>query len=654
MGSPYLFQPVGSGGGSGSGAAGINYLSAIYNGDTLTNINTYNDGASATPTNGTGGVVTGLSTTLNTSTPLVGTSCVRFSKDASNRQGEGWSYDFTVDDISSDQSNPLYFQMYYRTSAAYASSDMRIFLYDVTNGTLLNVQDISNGSGNIIAAPADAQISCVGYTVTAATSYRLIWHIASTNASAYDIDLDCFVASPQTTQPGAIVTEWESWTPTGTWIANTTYTGKRRRVGDTLEMDIRVATSGAPTSASLAINMPSGLVIDTSKMTTVAVGLYGFESAGLIGDGGSRSSAVLALYNDTTSFFLGYDNGTGGIGGITQAAPITFANTDFVQALVKIPITGWAASAALSTTETMFSSSSWSGYHDNDSLFARTNTAFGAFSADASSTFTERFNKNMGTVTSKLSGADKLPGIVFTPGASGTYMVTATASVQCTGALSTNYGLRLTNNGGTEIGTAFAQTQNATSNVTTMTVRGFVSASAGSAYTVTMEGFSSASTLNLVSASPCRTIEWMLQRVPDFSIFSVFGTTEYLESSLEATTNWPITASQWGDLTSLSLTPGEWEIVGMVNILNNGAVSAGNLALSTSTTSGNSNVGTVYGLNKFSVYNSGTTTAQYTAVVPRYKVVVTSTTTYYLKAIYGATITNLQYLGYSLTARRIK
>jgi hypothetical protein len=66
---------------------------------------------------------------------------------------------------------------------------------------------------------------------------------------------------------------------------------------------------------------------------------------------------------------------------------------------------------------------SWSGYHDTTCSWARTNTAFGDPTADATCTFTERTNVNFGTVTSALSGSDKLPGIVFTPPRAGRYYV---------------------------------------------------------------------------------------------------------------------------------------------------------------------------------------------------------------------------------------
>lgn len=72
---------------------------------------------------------------------------------------------------------------------------------------------------------------------------------------------------------------------------------------------------------------------------------------------------------------------------------------------------------------------SWSGYHDNTCSFAVTSTTYADYAADASCAFAERQNTNFGTVTSALSGSDKLPGITFTPKREMKYFVCASSSV---------------------------------------------------------------------------------------------------------------------------------------------------------------------------------------------------------------------------------
>lgn len=70
----------------------------------------------------------------------------------------------------------------------------------------------------------------------------------------------------------------------------------------------------------------------------------------------------------------------------------------------------------------------WSGYHDDDCSWARTSTTVADPTADAACTFAELTNNSFGTVTSAVSGSDKLPGIVFTPSRAGRYFVCASFS----------------------------------------------------------------------------------------------------------------------------------------------------------------------------------------------------------------------------------
>jgi len=82
------------------------------------------------------------------------------------------------------------------------------------------------------------------------------------------------------------------------------------------------------------------------------------------------------------------------------------------------------------------SANSWSGYHDSTCSWARTNTAYGDPTADATCGFTELTNNNFGTVTSADSGGSKLPGIVFTPARAGRYLVCAKMNLSSSAAAS--------------------------------------------------------------------------------------------------------------------------------------------------------------------------------------------------------------------------
>jgi hypothetical protein len=136
-----------------------------------------------------------------------------------------------------------------------------------------------------------------------------------------------------------------SCTVTGTWIANTTYTCLYRRIGEFAEFEILVSVSGAPTSASLEVDLPSGFVIDTAKLSssdnTNSNALP--SSLSTVKDFGTANyPSSQVVYVDTNTVRPTYDNGSIA-SNITQAAPITFASGDFVRLSFKVPIVGWAA-----------------------------------------------------------------------------------------------------------------------------------------------------------------------------------------------------------------------------------------------------------------------------------------------------------------------
>ena len=147
---------------------------------------TYADAAGATPVNGTGGAPT-VTFTRSTSSPLEGKASAILTKDAANRQGEGASYDFTIDEAYSG-ANPqnLTIEFYYETGGTFttgASSDVQVYVYDITNATLITplTTSISATSGRFQSAFLAA---------TGSVDYRLIFHVATTSASAWTLKVD--------------------------------------------------------------------------------------------------------------------------------------------------------------------------------------------------------------------------------------------------------------------------------------------------------------------------------------------------------------------------------------------------------------------------------------------------------------------------------
>lgn len=136
---------------------------------------------------------------------------------------------------------------------------------------------------------------------------------------------------------------WVSYTPTGSWVTNTTYTGFWRRAGDSIELQIRVATSGAPTAATLTASLPSGLSIDTAKLNAAA------NTAGIMGTARARDNDGTAVYggqpryNDTTTVVpLIINAASTTFAAVNATTPFTFAANDSVEIYIAgLPISGW-------------------------------------------------------------------------------------------------------------------------------------------------------------------------------------------------------------------------------------------------------------------------------------------------------------------------
>lgn len=336
--------------GSGS-TSGKNY---ITNGDAeagTTGWSTYADAAGSVPVDCTGGSPT-VTFTRSTSSPLRGIGSYLHTKDASNRQGEGDSYAFSID--SADKGKPLQIDIDWQLSSGTwagsvtpgTNSDVIVYVYDVTNSRLIEP------AGKLLdpaVTGTNYQYRGVFQASSDSTSYRLCLHTATTSASAYVLKLDNIRLGPQVIPNGAVVTDWQSYTPTGSWSTNTSYTGRWRRVGDAMEINATLSLSGAPTATALSINLPSGFSVDTTKLSG-AGGVFDPLGIAQINDSGSPLIAQV-VYGSTTAirlFYLNTGSASGSEGDINATTPVTFGSGDNISVSAKVPIVGWSSNVQMS------------------------------------------------------------------------------------------------------------------------------------------------------------------------------------------------------------------------------------------------------------------------------------------------------------------
>lgn len=307
----------------------------------------YDDGAVAKPLDGTGGAPSTLTLAVSTVAGeiLVGKSVLKLSKSAANGQGEGQAFTFSIDAARPSSVHEI--DLWYAYSANFlinggtpaSPSDIIFYLYDVTSGALIEpLGYVLDGSGHQ---------KMYFQSVKGSTSYRLIAHVATTNANAYDFFFSVSVKpAQQISQP--IITDWQSYTPTGLWVSNTTYTGKWRRVGDTMEVQFDATLSGAPTADAFTVDIPSGHLIDLSKI--VGLNDQASNGSGFASQAGVRRFPIVARLNNQTQVrWVSAETTGAATSSVDEDSPFTFAAGDNVTGAFSVPIVGWGV-AGLGTS----------------------------------------------------------------------------------------------------------------------------------------------------------------------------------------------------------------------------------------------------------------------------------------------------------------
>lgn len=380
----------------------------------------YADAAASRPVDGTGGTPS-LTCTRTTTTPIEGDGSLLITKGAVNDQGEGCAIAFTIP--NNQKAKVLQIEMDYivasgtfSAGSTTADSDLIVYIYDVTNSTLIepsSIKFLSNSTTISDKFVANFQTSATG------TSYRLILHQATTSASAYTVEFDNLQVKPSRYVYGTPITDWVSYTPTTGLTTNTSnLSGHWRRVGDSMQINARFELVGTPAAGSSTISLPSGYVIDTTKLpastNSVNEGNSTFFGSGIWEDSGVGYKSLNVAYNTTTSIII-HDTESGSSSALTAAK---LASGDSVGISFQVPISGWSSSTQVSD--------GW----DGRSIYA-TVSASGAVSVSTAAKIA--FN----TVTKDSTNSFSTANNRFTAPSGGTYIFDGVINYGASGALTT-------------------------------------------------------------------------------------------------------------------------------------------------------------------------------------------------------------------------
>ncbi len=310
------------------------------------------DAAQTSPTDGTGGSPN-VTIARSTSSPLVQSASGLFTKDAANRQGQGFSYDFTID--SAYQAKVLSIGFAYAIgSGTYADGDMSVWIYDVTNAVVIQPSGYS-----ILNVTGTATQVAEFQSASNSTSYRLIFFCGSTSASAYTVKFDQISVSPVSYNQGAYISDWTenlSLTPSGFGTISTTKYFSRR-VGSNLEM-FGYFTMGT-TTGTPNLGLPASIRIDSTKMGS-AVSTQRVGTSHSLPPNAS-SATCFATKVSQELFYDGSDTATiylaNGVGNnvdrrydkSTAANIAPSASGDVYNYWFSIPVAGWGVTQVLSS-----------------------------------------------------------------------------------------------------------------------------------------------------------------------------------------------------------------------------------------------------------------------------------------------------------------
>lgn len=303
-------------------------------------------------------VVTGSNSPLN---PIITTAFSISNAATTESSTSGGYYPFTLP--TGLMNRKLKIEFSYTTPA---TDVYKVSVYKGSTRVALSTDSGSPASTSLPASVTGGKF--VAYFDTDSSSSWTV-SVTRTSGTTGPVYITNVIVGPGIQPQGAVVGEWVSYTPTGSWTTNTTYTGRYRRVGDSAEIVIDMAFSGAPAGSTFLTLSSAQLLnglntsVDTSKFpnnTDVRISL---------GTWTGLDTAVNGSYGGTVSWTgggleFGYVSGAGAFSALSLTGPVSWNTGDNISFRMTVPIAEWAGSGTLTVAQ-------------NDVEFAYNTTAWG-------------------------------------------------------------------------------------------------------------------------------------------------------------------------------------------------------------------------------------------------------------------------------------
>jgi len=539
--------------GTGTGSGGINLFDGGDFEDGISLATVYDN--TGPYTTGEGGSPSVITITQNDTTPLVGTNDLKITKASSDGSGEGITLLSEAVDIAYRGRN-LFVQFEWNgTDANYTDGDYELKAYDVgTGATILPVVPVAglNEDGTLPALKTKV-VAYIPTTTDTDSTVRVSLHMASDSATgnAHSCYVDSARLGPDSVVPTSIQTPWTSWVPTGSWSTKTTYTGFERQVGQDWHFIVRVKVSGAPTSTSLTVNLPTNKNIDFTNITADLADNAMYPEASVTGIDAATGWFTGAIrLTSATTFDVFYTSVTAAgdntsLVAITQAAPMIWASGDYVEISGSIPIEEYSNGASLSTVEAGL-----------QTVMARYNSNAAQTIGSGGPHIINFEDEVFDTHNSVATGSSWK----FTAPRTGKYSVKARTQFQSsTGWTTGDYAyFRIYKNGSLYSQLDFREVENSAATSLAPSVNGSDTIALNKGDYIDVRVGHTLSSLSLETDSALTYVS--IEANPDFTHFSVYGEDEYIETEI---TSRPVTsvANTWVQSSeTLVVPPGKWTI----------------------------------------------------------------------------------------------
>ena len=326
------------GGGSGSG---INYAADFFESDvaptttSVAAIDTTNTDYTNFLLSSAGGALT-----QDTASAVRGANSYKFVPTAS---GEFFAYPaFQLSEVDLGKALSIKFDL--KNDGAAADYDVVVCRY---NSSGVHQETISVAGTASAGTPASAQLptsltSFRGFFITGSSStdyYRLfVRHLTSATDAVY---LDTLVIGPDAVMEGAIVTDWESYTPTYTGFGTVTSSEMEwRRNGDQLEVRGNF-TTGTTTAVEARLSFPNGYIAKAFSSIRIAGNAIRVgSSATFFGD--------YVLSEPSVSYFT-FGVQAASSNGLTKALGTSFSSSTKETIFASTTIAEWSANTVMAS-----------------------------------------------------------------------------------------------------------------------------------------------------------------------------------------------------------------------------------------------------------------------------------------------------------------